>query len=64
VPPSNTDVGQPIAPAVQVTIQDTFHNIITSATNPVELTLGANPGGAALAGTLPGHFEDDDFDDN
>jgi hypothetical protein len=47
-----------------VTIQDTFHNIITSATNPVELTLGANPRGAALAGTLPGHFEDDDFDDN
>jgi Tol biopolymer transport system component len=52
VPPSSTDVAQPIAPAVQVAIQDAFANMVTTATNPVTLALGANPGGATLAGTL------------
>ena len=36
----------------QVAIVDAFFNIVGSATNPVTLALGANPGGATLAGTL------------
>ncbi len=50
--PSTTDSAQAITPPVQVAIQDAFANTITSATNAVTLTLGANPGGATLAGTL------------
>lgn len=52
VPPSTTDTTLPITPAVQVAIQDAFANTVTSATNPVTLSLGANPGGATLTGTL------------
>ncbi len=52
VPPSTTDTALPITPAVQVAIQDAFANTVTSATNAVTLSLGVNPGGATLAGTL------------
>jgi len=51
-PPSTSDTTRPITPAVQVAIQDAFANTVTSATNAVTLSLGANPGGATLAGTL------------
>jgi len=52
VPPSTTDTTLPITPAVQVAIQDAFANTVTSATDPVTVSLGSNPGGATLTGTL------------
>jgi VCBS repeat-containing protein len=51
VQPSNTTVRKPIAPPVQVQVQDAAGNPVTSATNPITVALGANPGGATLAGT-------------
>ena len=50
--PGSADAATPIAPAVQVAIQDSFANTVPKATDPVALALGANPDGATLAGTL------------
>jgi hypothetical protein len=52
VQPSNVSVGQPIAPAVTVTAQDTFGNTVATFTGGVTIAIGANPGGASLSGTL------------
>ena len=49
--PSATAAGTIIIPAVRVAIEDAFGNAVPSAAGPVTLVLGANPGGAALAGT-------------
>jgi Bacterial Ig-like domain (group 1)/Calcineurin-like phosphoesterase len=51
VQPSNTNLGQPISPAVQVEVRDQFGNRVTGATNAVTVTLGNNPNGATLGGT-------------
>jgi hypothetical protein len=51
VQPGNTNVGQPISPAVQVEVRDQFGNRVTGASNQVTLTLGNNPNGATLGGT-------------
>jgi len=51
VQPSNTTAGQTITPAVQVTVQDSFGNNVTTATNSVSLGIGSNPGSATLSGT-------------
>jgi hypothetical protein len=48
--PSNTPAGSPISPAVTVTIEDANNNPQTSATNPVTLAIGTNPGTGTLAG--------------
>jgi len=50
--PSNVPAGVAIAPAVQVAVQDASGNIISGATNPVTIAIGANPGGGTLGGTL------------
>ena len=50
VQPVNAAVGTPITPAVEVQIQDASGNPVTSATNPITISLGTNPGNAALAG--------------
>jgi large repetitive protein len=51
VEPVNAAVGAPITPAVEVQIQDGSGNPVTSATNPITISLGTNPSNAALAGT-------------
>ncbi|MGH7614526.1 MAG: leishmanolysin-related zinc metalloendopeptidase [Gemmatimonadales bacterium] len=52
VQPTNTTVGSAIAPAVEVSVVDSFGNIVISAQDPVAVALGANPGGATLTGTI------------
>src|SRR5512143_575050 len=49
--PAATAAGTIITPAVRVAIVDAFGNTVPSAAGPIDLTLGTNPGGAALAGT-------------
>jgi hypothetical protein len=51
VQPSNVGVNAPITPAVQVAVQDSFGNTVTSDNRPVTVALLSNPGGAVLAGT-------------
>jgi hypothetical protein len=48
--PSNTPVDSIISPPVQVTIQDSQGNRVSSSA-PVTVSLAANPGGATLGGT-------------
>jgi sugar lactone lactonase YvrE len=50
--PHNAVVNATMMPPVTVEIQDELGNLITTATNTVALSLAANPGGAALAGTV------------
>jgi hypothetical protein len=52
VQPSNVAANTVMAPAPQVVAQDSFGHAVTSFTGNVTLSLGANPGGAALGGTL------------
>ena len=52
VQPSNATAGGALAPAVQVVAQDANGNTATSYTGNVTVTLSANPGGAALSGTV------------
>ena len=52
VQPSAVQAGSTFVPTVQVTARDTFGNQATDFTADVTLALGANPGGATLAGTL------------
>ena len=53
VPPSNVAVGASIAPPVQVSVEDTNGNVVTSATNAVTIAIGNNAGpGGVLSGTL------------
>jgi hypothetical protein len=47
--PSNASAGSTITPAVTVVVEDVNGNTVTTATNPVTLTLG---GGTGLGGTL------------
>ena len=49
--PSNANAGAAISPAVQVTVEDSQGNIVTSATNSVTIAIGTNPSGGALTGT-------------
>ncbi len=49
--PSSTASGSPIAPAVQVSVQDALGNLVTSETRTIAVGLGNNPGGATLSGT-------------
>src|SRR2546423_4977469 len=50
-PPPDGTAGQPLSPAVQVSAVDDAGNVDTTFTLAVTVTLGANPGGATLAGT-------------
>jgi hypothetical protein len=51
VQPSNVVASAPITPAVQVSIQDAFGNLVTTATDNVTLAIGTNPSGGTLSGT-------------
>jgi len=50
--PSGALAGEAIAPAITVELQDSGDHRVADAAVPVTLTLGANPGGATLSGTL------------
>ena len=52
VSPTNAAGAQPIAPAVQVAVQDASGKTVTSASATVTVALGANPGAGTLSGTL------------
>jgi alpha-tubulin suppressor-like RCC1 family protein len=52
VEPSEAAGAQPIAPAVQVAIQDASGNTLTAATDLVTIALGADPNAGTLSGTL------------
>ena len=51
VQPVNAAVGAPITPAIKVQVQDAAGNPVSSATNPITISPGNNPSGAALSGT-------------
>src|SRR6267378_2599679 len=51
VEPSATVAGQPIAPAVRVSVLDASGNLVPSFIGSVTVTLGNNPGGSTLGGT-------------
>jgi hypothetical protein len=51
VQPVNAAVGAPITPALKVQVQDAAGNPVSSATNPITISPGNNPTGAALSGT-------------
>lgn len=51
VQPSSTPAGQPIAPAIVVSVQDAGGNPVATADNMVTLAMGTNPTGATLGGT-------------
>jgi hypothetical protein len=50
VQPSNDVVGASLSPAIEVELQDAAGNRVVSATDPVTLALGNNPGGSTLVG--------------
>ena len=50
--PSDALAGEAITPAVAVELQDPGGHRVTDAAVPVTLTLGANPGGATLRGSV------------
>jgi hypothetical protein len=51
VQPTDATAGASIAPAIQVEVQDTFGNRLTSASDSITLGIGNNPGGGTLSGT-------------
>ncbi|MFP2904773.1 beta strand repeat-containing protein [Pyxidicoccus sp. 3LFB2] len=51
VQPARASVGLAMSP-VQVAVQDSFGNVLTSATDSITLALGSSPSGATLSGTL------------
>src|SRR2546421_282868 len=53
VPPTNTQVGATITPAVRVSALDASESRVTTFTGPITLALSANPGGGTLAGGGP-----------
>ncbi len=52
VEPSNSNAGTAIAPAVQVTAQDSAGNTAPGFTGVVSLAIGTNPGSGTLGGTM------------
>ncbi|HJR36193.1 MAG TPA: Ig-like domain-containing protein [Gemmatimonadales bacterium] len=49
--PGNATAGQPLAPAVQVAIQNDLGGTVANGTQTVTIALGSNPGSATLSGT-------------
>ncbi len=52
VGPGTTLAGEPITPPVEVELRDAAGAPVTTATGTVAISLGANPGGAALTGAM------------
>jgi hypothetical protein len=53
VPPTTVGVGAPITPPVVVGIEDTLGNLVTTAADQIDMSIGANPNNAVLGGTTP-----------
>ena len=51
VPPTGGTAGQPLAPPIEVTAQDSLGNITPAFSDSVTVAIGANPAGGALTGT-------------
>ncbi|HTT67876.1 MAG TPA: hypothetical protein VMF70_07605, partial [Gemmatimonadales bacterium] len=51
VPPTTATAGGAMTPALQVTVQDSMGNTVTTATNNVTVAIGSNPAGGTLTGT-------------
>lgn len=51
-PGGGVTAGQPLVPAPAFSILDPFGNRVTSATNGVTVTIGTNPAGGTLGGTV------------
>jgi hypothetical protein len=51
VQPSNVVAGAPIAPAIQVALQDAAGNVATTVTAPITIAIANNPRGGTLSGT-------------
>ncbi len=51
VQPSNTVAGAVISPAVQVEVQDTLGNRVTTASSSILIVIANNPSGGTLSGT-------------
>ncbi len=51
VQPTAVAAGSSITPAVQVSIQDSLGNLVTSATNQITIAIGTNPSSGTLSGT-------------
>ena len=52
VQPVTTVATLPIAPPVQVAVEDAFGNLVPTSTKTVTMSFGSNPGSATLGGTL------------
>jgi hypothetical protein len=52
--PANTLANSTIVPPVEVEVRDQFGNLVTTATNPVSLAIGNNPGCPTTCGVLSG----------
>jgi hypothetical protein len=52
VQPTSGFAGAIISPIVVVAVEDSLGNVVTSATNPVTISFGANPGQSTLGGML------------
>ncbi|HKE91593.1 MAG TPA: S8 family serine peptidase [Gemmatimonadales bacterium] len=48
--PSPAAAGTPISPAVQVSVEDAFGNLVTTSGTSIDVALGANPAGGLLSG--------------
>ena len=51
--PSNVAAGSSITPAVTVSVEDSLGNVVTTATNSVNIGIGTNAGSGTLSGTTP-----------
>ena len=49
--PTNTVIGETIAPPVTVQVTDALNNGVTTDTRSVTIAIGTNPSGGALSGT-------------
>ncbi len=52
VQPSDTTSGTAISPAIQVRVEDSNGNLVTASNAGVTLSIGTNPGGGTLSGTV------------
>lgn len=51
VQPADATAGAAITPAVRIQLQDSRGRVVTTAANPVTISLSANPAGGTLSGT-------------
>ena len=52
VQPSDAQAAAAISPAIEVQVQDAEVNLVTTATDPITLSINSNPAGGTLSGTF------------